>query len=87
MTHQGSTPYADSSTSARAGQRLVGDRVGDLAERVTSSHRRAIQPSTRSVAEANAKVRQAAIRQPGEVISDTITKADEDRDQQQPQRR
>jgi CDP-diacylglycerol--glycerol-3-phosphate 3-phosphatidyltransferase len=65
-------PFPESRSSAVPFSYLSEIGSATVPNYVTSWNRRAIQPSTKSVADATQKVRQAAIRQPSAVISDTI---------------
>src|SRR4051794_33507759 len=75
VTHHGIRSYADSMISAVPVSALSAIGSATLPNEVTSDHLRAIQPSTKSVAEARQKTRQAAIRAPVLVRPDAITMA------------
>src|ERR1700742_1079380 len=62
--HHGPRPYAASSTNAVPVRALSAIGSATLPNEVTIDQRRAIQPSTKSVAEATQNTRQAAIRAP-----------------------
>jgi hypothetical protein len=74
VTHQASWPYADSSTSAVPVSALSAIGSATFPNEVISSNRRAIHPSTKSVADATQNARHAAIRQPGDASPDTTTR-------------
>ena len=64
VTHHDTRSYADSKISAVPVSALSAIGSATLPNEVTSDHFRAIQPSTKSVAEARQKTRQAGIRAP-----------------------
>src|SRR3954447_5863856 len=75
VTHHGSRSYADSRISAVPVSALSAIGSATLPNEVTSDHFRAIQPSTKSVAEATQKTRQAGIRAPVPPTPEAIARA------------
>src|SRR4051812_9844585 len=75
VTHHGSRSYADSRISAVPVSALSAIGSATLPNDVTSDHFRAIQPSTKSVAEARQKTRQEATRAPVPTSPEAITMA------------
>ena len=75
VTHQGSRPYQDSSTSAVPVSALSAIGSAILPNSVTRCQVRAIQPSTKSVSDATTNTSAATIRSPGRTIPDATVSA------------